>query len=107
MENGNSLELNRKKARRLFGLGDFGFPSMTNVESQFWTFFMTDVAMVPLGLMATIQTITGIIEMIMSPLYGVILSATRAGRCTRRAAAVRTMRRRPCAQGAERKGGRT
>ena len=80
MENGNSLELNRKKARRLFGLGDFGFPSMTNVESQFWTFFMTDVAMVPLGLMATIQTITGIIEMIMSPLYGVILSATRAGR---------------------------
>ena len=80
MENTSTLELNRKKARRLFGLGDFGFPSMTNVETQFWTFFMTDVALVPLGLMATIQTITGIIEMIMSPLYGVILSATKAGK---------------------------
>lgn len=80
MEKTGNLELNRKKARRLFGLGDFGFPSMTNVEGQFWTFFMTDVALVPLGLMATIQTITGIIEMIMSPLYGVILSATKAGR---------------------------
>lgn len=80
MEKNSTLELNRKKARRLFGLGDFGFPSMTNVESQFWTFFMTDVALVPLGLMATIQTITGIIEMIMSPLYGVILSATKAGK---------------------------
>ena len=80
MDKNNSLEVNRKKARRVFGLGDFGFPSMTNVESQFWTFFMTDVAMVPLGLMATIQTITGIIEMIMSPLYGVILSATKSGK---------------------------
>ena len=80
MEQNTNLEVSRKKARRLFGLGDFGFPSMTNVESQFWTFFMTDVAMVPLGLMATIQTITGIIEMIASPLYGVVISATKAGK---------------------------
>ena len=79
-EKDTTLEINRQKARRVFGLGDFGFPSMTNVESQFWTFFMTDVAMVPLGLMALIQTITGIIEMIMSPLYGVILSATKSGK---------------------------
>ena len=80
MENNNNLEMNRSKARKLFGLGDFGFPSMTNVESQFWTFFMTDVAMVPLGLMAMIQTVTGFIEMVMAPLYGVILSATKPGK---------------------------
>ena len=38
MSGNNNLDLYRKKARRVFGLGDFGFPSMTNVESQFWTF---------------------------------------------------------------------
>ena len=80
MSGNNNLDLYRKKARRVFGLGDFGFPSMTNVESQFWTFFMTDVAMVPLGLMAIIQTITGAIELVMSPLYGVVISAVKPGR---------------------------
>lgn len=83
MQNTNDsiqLEQDRAKARKVFGLGDFGFPSMTNVEGTFWTFFMTDIAMVPLSLMALIQTITGMIELVMSPLYGVIINTVKPGK---------------------------
>ena len=45
-----------------FGIGDFGFNLMTNVENYYFQFFLTNVAAFSVGLAGVISTIYTIVD---------------------------------------------
>jgi len=50
---------------------------MSSVETYFFVFFLTDIAKLPLGLVALIGTITSVVDAVLSPFYGAIISGTK------------------------------
>ena len=56
--------------KRFFGIGDFGFNLMTNIDTFYATYFFTNIAKFSLGIVTTITTISAIIDAILSCLYG-------------------------------------
>ncbi|HHY41732.1 MAG TPA: hypothetical protein GX514_02605 [Thermoanaerobacterales bacterium] len=63
--------------KRFYGLGDFGFALMTQVELTFFVFFLTDIAKFSLPMVALIGAVTSIADAISSPFYGAIISGTK------------------------------
>lgn len=63
--------------RNLYGIGDFGFSLMTSVELYLFTFFLTNVAKFPLLLVGIIGTVTSLVDALLSPFYGAIISGTK------------------------------
>ena len=68
------------KTKVFFGIGDFAFASMTNVESYFFNFFLTNVAEFSLGVVTTIATITSTIDAALCWIYGGIINAVKPGK---------------------------
>ena len=66
-----------KTIKRFYGVGDFGFNLMALVEIYFFVFFLTDIAKLPLGLVAIIGTVTSVVDAVTSPFYGAIISGTK------------------------------
>lgn len=66
-----------KTIKTFYGIGDFGFSLMTQVELYFFVFFLTNVAKLPLPLVALIGSITSIVDAVLSPFYGAIISGTK------------------------------
>ena len=66
-----------KTIKTFYGFGDFGFNLMAAVEIYFFVFFLTDIAKLPLGLVAVIGTITSVVDAVSSPFYGAIISGTK------------------------------
>ena len=60
-----------------FGIGDFGFNLMTNVENYYFQFFLTNVAAFSVGLAGVISTIYTIVDAALSWIYGAILNGIR------------------------------
>ena len=65
------------KVRALYGVGDFGFTLMSNVETFYFNTFLTNVAMFTPALAGTIATITSVIDAALSWVYGVILDSAK------------------------------
>jgi len=63
--------------KRFYGIGDFGFALMTQVELTFFVFFLTDIAKFSLPMVALIGAVTSIADAISSPFYGAIISGTK------------------------------
>lgn len=63
--------------KRFYGIGDFGFSLMTQVELTFFVFFLTDVAKFSLPMVALIGAVTSIADAVSSPFYGAIISGTK------------------------------
>lgn len=66
-----------KSLKRFYGVGDFGFALMTNVETYFFSIFLTDIALFPIVLAGTIMTVTSVVDSVLSPIYGGIINATK------------------------------
>lgn len=66
-----------KAIKNLYGLGDFGFGLMTQVELYFFVFFLTNVAKLSLPVVALIGSVTSIVDAVLSPFYGAIISGTK------------------------------
>ncbi|MDD3217743.1 MAG: MFS transporter [Lachnospiraceae bacterium] len=56
--------------KRFFGIGDFGFTLMSNIDTFYATYFFTNIAKFSLGIVTTITTISAIVDAILSCLYG-------------------------------------
>lgn len=56
--------------KRFFGVGDFGFTMMSNIDTFYATYFFTNIAKFSLGIVTTITTISAIVDAILSCLYG-------------------------------------
>ncbi|MDO4262406.1 MAG: MFS transporter [Eubacteriales bacterium] len=58
----------------LFGIGDLGFNWMTNIETYYFSYFLTNVAMFPLALVSIISTVGSTIDALLSWTYGIVLN---------------------------------
>lgn len=66
-----------KAIRTFYGVGDLGFSLMTSVELFLFVFFLTNVAKFSLPMVALIGSITSIVDAVLSPFYGAIISGTK------------------------------
>lgn len=66
-----------KAIKTFYGIGDFGFSMMTSVELYLFVFFLTNVAKFSLPMVALIGTVTSVVDALLSPFYGAIISGTK------------------------------
>ncbi len=66
-----------KSLRYFFGAGDFCFNTMTNIETYFFMFFLTDVAHFDAVTYGIISTVTSTIDACLSWLYGAIINSVK------------------------------
>lgn len=60
--------------KKFFGVGDFGFTLMTNVDTFYANYFFTNIAKFSLGSISAINTVSGVIDAILSCVYGAFLN---------------------------------
>lgn len=69
----NVKELNSAQ-KYFFGVGDLAFGWMTNIETYYYTYFLTNVAQFPLALVTIISTIGSLVDAALCWVYGIILN---------------------------------
>lgn len=57
-----------------FGVGDCGFTLMTNLETFYFQFFLTNIAAFSVGVMAVVTTVISVVDASLSWIYGGILN---------------------------------
>ena len=60
--------------KRFFGVGDFGFTLMSNIDTFYATYFFTNIAKFSLGVITVMTTISAVVDAILSCLYGPFLN---------------------------------
>ena len=65
------------KVRALYGVGDFGFTLMSNVETFYWNRFLTNIANFAPGLVMVITMTASIVDAALSWIYGAILNSIK------------------------------
>lgn len=74
----NSQKKGLSKALKMFyGVGDCGFTLMSNVESYYFNFFLTDLACFSMPMVAFITTVSSTIDACLSWMYGAIINSTK------------------------------
>ena len=63
--------------KRFFGIGDLGFSFMTNIETYYFQYFLTDIAKFSVGFATAIGTVSAIIDAALSWVYGIILDKVK------------------------------
>jgi len=66
-----------KALKMFYGVGDCGFTLMTSVESYFFNFFLTNLAMFSLGTVTFITTVASTIDACLSWIYGAVLNSIK------------------------------
>lgn len=66
-----------KSLKMFYGVGDCGFTLMTNVESYFFNFFLTNLAQFSLGMVSVITTVSSLVDACLSWIYGAILNSIK------------------------------
>jgi GPH family glycoside/pentoside/hexuronide:cation symporter len=57
-----------------FGVGDLGFNFMSNIETYYFSYFLTNVAAFPMALVTLISTVGSTVDAVLSWTYGIILN---------------------------------
>ncbi len=63
-----------KALKTFYGVGDLGFNWMTNIETYYFAFFLTNVAKFPMALVTMIQTIGSVVDAALSWVYGIMIN---------------------------------
>ncbi len=66
-----------KSLRYMFGIGDFCFNTMTNIETYYFAFFLTNVAGFDAVQMGIITSIGGTVDACLSWIYGAIMNSVK------------------------------
>lgn len=61
------------RIKKFWGVSDIGFSFMSAVDTAFFVIFLTDIAKLPLSIIAILISITGILDIITSLLSGIIV----------------------------------
>jgi len=69
-----------KTTRFFYGFGDYCFASMSNVETYFFNYFLTNIANFAGGVVTTIALVTSLVDAGLSWIYGSIVNAVKPGR---------------------------
>ncbi|NTU89280.1 MAG: hypothetical protein HGA54_05140, partial [Actinobacteria bacterium] len=62
------------KIKRVWGISEVGFSVMSAMETSFLVFFLTDVALLPLGITAIITGFAALADAISAILAGIVVS---------------------------------
>ena len=76
-QNSNEHKEISKSLKRFFGVGDFGFNFMTNIETYYFQFFLTDIAKFTIPIVTLIATLTSLVDAALSWVYGVLLNTMK------------------------------
>ena len=60
-----------------YGIGDFGFSLMTNIETYYFNFFLTNIAKFSNGMVTFIATLASVVDAALSWIYGVIINSVK------------------------------
>ncbi len=63
--------------KMFFGVGDLGFNWMTNIETYYFAYFLTNVAQFPMAMVTLIQTIASVVDAALSWVYGIFLNQAK------------------------------
>ncbi|MGE4352821.1 MAG: MFS transporter [Oscillospiraceae bacterium] len=63
-----------KSLKRFFGIGDFGFALMANIDTYYASFFFTNIAKFSLSVYTISTTISAVVDAILSCVYGAWLN---------------------------------
>lgn len=66
-----------KALKMFYGIGDCGFTLMSNVESYYFSAFLTNLAGFGLDMVAFITTVSSTIDALLSWMYGAIINSTK------------------------------
>lgn len=66
-----------KALKRFFGVGDFGFSFMTNIETYYFNFFLTNIAQFALPVVTVIATVTSLVDAGLSWIYGAMINSIK------------------------------
>ncbi len=66
--------------KTFFGIGDFGFTLMTNIDTFYASYFFINIALLPLATVSVITTISAIVDLILSCLYGAWMNKIKPGK---------------------------
>ena len=61
------------RIRTFWGVSDIGFSFMSAVDTAFFVIFLTDIAKLPLPIIAILISVTGILDIITSLISGIIV----------------------------------
>ncbi|MDO4622723.1 MAG: MFS transporter [Eubacteriales bacterium] len=67
-----------KALKTFFGVGDFSFTLMTNIDTFYAQFFFTNVAKFSLAAVTVMTTISAVVDAILSMMYGAFLNKVKA-----------------------------
>ena len=75
-------EKNKKKGlskalKIFYGVGDCGFTLMSNIESYYFNFFLTNLAQFSLPMVTLITTVASTVDAVLSWMYGAILNSIK------------------------------
>lgn len=60
--------------KTFFGVGDLGFNWMSNIETYYFAYFLTNVAQFPMAMVTMIQTVGSVVDAALSWAYGIMLN---------------------------------
>ncbi|MCQ2509208.1 MAG: MFS transporter [Lachnospiraceae bacterium] len=67
-----------KSLKTFYGVGDFSFTLMTNIDTFYASFFFTNIAKFSLGIVSIMTTISAVVDAILSMMYGAFLNKVKA-----------------------------
>ena len=77
MENSGSKKGLSKSIRYFYGVGDMFYALMTSVYTYYLTFYYTNVAMLSLGTVALLTSVSSIFDSATSWVYGAVINSTK------------------------------
>ena len=63
--------------KTFFGIGDFGFTMMSNIDTFYASYFFINIAMFPLAVVSVMTTISAVVDLILSCMYGAWMNKIR------------------------------
>lgn len=60
--------------KKFFGVGDFGFSLMSNIDTYYASYFFTNIAKFSTGIVAVMTTISAVVDAVLSMLYGAFMN---------------------------------
>ena len=63
--------------KKFYGVGDCGFTLMSNIESYYFSFFLTNLAKFSLPMVTFITTTASAVDALLSWIYGAILNSIK------------------------------
>ena len=70
MSGGTQPKKLSRSLKTFYGVGDFGFTMMSNIDTFYASYFFINIVMFPLAVVTVMTTISAIVDLILSCLYG-------------------------------------